>query len=303
MLLGPHLRTAQSLRRVGENARSPGDDLQRHAQGNVVLGQHVPRPRSQRREKDRAMSCARLAVIERAEGPVVRPAQRMGGIATHKTACGIGGQEPRLRAFSLAQAFTPGEACPHYSSFPFSPLQGALIGGSADLGSESMPSCPLKGTKQKRKAVLGLRSPGVNAWASEKARRQNRWLFLTKQFTRDKTAVTRDGASRYMLRQLLAVVVCLLCLGSTRAAPPTDAKTDVDDGCAIRAFIPSLETDNPTLNEAFRIAIGDLLGNVSACRYGTVMLDIPSATDSRRPQLRHPLDPRCRDQCLERRPR
>ena len=35
------------------------------------------------------------------------------------------------------------------------------------------------------------------------------------------------------------------------------------DGVAIQVVIPSLETDNPTVNEAFRIAIGDLLGNVS----------------------------------------
>ena len=60
------------------------------------------------------------------------------------------------------------------------------------------------------------------------------------------------------------------------AAPPADAKDD--DGVAIRAIIPSLETDNPTLNEAFRIAIGDLLGNVSPGRRSANLFGLPSRT-------------------------
>jgi hypothetical protein len=54
--------------------------------------------------------------------------------------------------------------------------------------------------------------------------------------------------------------------GIACAAPPAD-KNKVEDGVAIRVVIPSLETDNPTVNEAFRIAIGDLLGNVSPGEY------------------------------------
>jgi glycogen debranching enzyme len=63
-----------------------------------------------------------------------------------------------------------------------------------------------------------------------------------------------------MLRGLLAIVLCLVCIANASAAPPADKTLD---GVAIRVVIPSLETDNSTLNEAFRIAIGDLLGNVS----------------------------------------
>ena len=51
MFLGPDLRAAEVLRRVGDDARPAGDDLQRHAEGNVFLGQYVPRPRSSRTRK------------------------------------------------------------------------------------------------------------------------------------------------------------------------------------------------------------------------------------------------------------
>ena len=51
MFLGADLRAAEDLRRVGNHARTPRDDLQRHAQGDIVLGQHVPRPRPQRPQK------------------------------------------------------------------------------------------------------------------------------------------------------------------------------------------------------------------------------------------------------------
>jgi glycogen debranching enzyme len=107
----------------------------------------------------------------------------------------------------------------------------------------------------------------VNAWASEKARRQDRSPVLTEQLIRHNAANQPDTASHHMLRGLLAIVLCLVCVANAPAAPPAAADKDVD-GVAIRAIIPSLETDNPTLNEAFRIAIGDLLGNVSAYKYG-----------------------------------
>jgi len=68
----------------------------------------------------------------------------------------------------------------------------------------------------------------------------------------------------------LAALACLACVGAAQGAPPADADKAVD-GVAIRVVIPSLDTDNSTLNEAFRIAIGDLFGNVSAYKYGNAV--------------------------------
>ena len=48
------------------------------------------------------------------------------------------------------------------------------------------------------------------------------------------------------------------------------------DAAAIRVVIPRLETDNSTLNEAFRIAIGDLLGNVSLFQDGLLEHRLPT---------------------------
>ena len=177
------------------------------------------------------MSRARLAMIEGAEGPAVRPAQGLGCAATHKATCEMGGRDQRLpaslptsrmfspaqhrlRAFSLAQAFTPGKIGAHYSPFSLSPLQGALIGDVAELHPESMPMRPLKGTEGKRKKVFWFRIPGVNAWASEKARRQNRSPALAEQLARDNAAGVETGA----------------------------------DGGAFRVVVPSLTTDSPTLD-------------------------------------------------------
>jgi hypothetical protein len=61
-----------------------------------------------------------------------------------------------MLAFSLAQAFTPGtQVALIRSSFPLEPLQG--------LGRPPR----LKGPKRKR-GIVSLASPGVNAWATEK---------------------------------------------------------------------------------------------------------------------------------------
>ncbi len=49
MFLGPRLRAAEVLRRVQETMLRPaGDDLQRRAQGHVVLGQYLSGPRPSR---------------------------------------------------------------------------------------------------------------------------------------------------------------------------------------------------------------------------------------------------------------
>ena len=53
VFLGQDLRAAEVLRRVGDDARPAGHHLQRHAEGNVFLGQYVPRPRSSRTRKER----------------------------------------------------------------------------------------------------------------------------------------------------------------------------------------------------------------------------------------------------------
>ncbi len=56
MSVGAGLRAAEILRRVGDDARSAGDDLQCHTQGHVVVGQPVSRPRP-RRAAGKITSC------------------------------------------------------------------------------------------------------------------------------------------------------------------------------------------------------------------------------------------------------
>ena len=80
------------------------------------------------------------------------------------------------------------------------------------------------------------------------------------------TAGQASSATRRTVFVSLAALSCLACVGAAYGAPPTDADK-AGDAVAIQVVIPSLETDNPTLNEAFRIAIGDLLGNVSTRKY------------------------------------
>ncbi|MGA2257739.1 MAG: hypothetical protein ABSG53_24010 [Thermoguttaceae bacterium] len=55
------------------------------------------------------------------------------------------------------------------------------------------------------------------------------------------------------------------------ARPDDVEKTDQ----TIRASIPTLNTDNATINEAFRIAIGDLMGNVVPCKDGLLDKPVP----------------------------
>ncbi|MGA2616352.1 MAG: glycosyl hydrolase family 65 protein [Thermoguttaceae bacterium] len=59
-------------------------------------------------------------------------------------------------------------------------------------------------------------------------------------------------------------------LGIAWGSPPARAQ---QAGQTIRATIPALDTDNATLNGAFRIAVGDLLGNVAPFQDG--LLDKP----------------------------
>jgi glycogen debranching enzyme len=71
-----------------------------------------------------------------------------------------------------------------------------------------------------------------------------------------------------------AVLICLACVGSAWGAPPAGADK-ADEALAVRVVIPSLETDNWTIKEAFRIAIGDLLGNVSLFQDGLLERRVP----------------------------
>ena len=174
-----------------------------------------------------------------------------------------------------------------------------MIGGFTEVGSKSMPSRPLKGTEGKRKTVFWRHfSTGVNAWASEKARRQDSSPILTERLVCDNAADAVGWANRNPLKEvksrrettphvrranrasrcvfsgLLAVVVCLICIGRACAAPPADIDKAAD-ALAVRVVIPCLETDNPTVKAAFRIAIGDLLGNVSLFQDGLLERRVP----------------------------
>jgi glycogen debranching enzyme len=69
---------------------------------------------------------------------------------------------------------------------------------------------------------------------------------------------------------VLAVLLGLGPLGTSLGLPPADIEM-ADQ--SIRASIPTLNTDNRTINEAFRIAVGDLMGNVAPFKDG--LLDRP----------------------------
>ncbi len=99
-------------------------------------------------------------------------------------------------------------------------------------------------------------------------------------------------------RQLLFALIAGICGWSLSGISAFAAAGDPDQTTVISAAIPSLRTDNATINEAFRIVIGDLLGNVQPFQDG--LLERP-ARHPRGPALRHALDQGCRHQCLERR--
>jgi glycogen debranching enzyme len=61
---------------------------------------------------------------------------------------------------------------------------------------------------------------------------------------------------------VLALSACLTGIAAARELLPKDSKED-GGSVVVRVIMPSFETDNPTIAEAFRIAIGDLVGNVS----------------------------------------
>jgi glycogen debranching enzyme len=73
----------------------------------------------------------------------------------------------------------------------------------------------------------------------------------------------------------LTALICLASIGIAWGAPPADADK-VEDGGTIRVTIPSLEADNWTIKEAFRIAVGDLLGNVSLFKDGLLEHRVPT---------------------------
>ncbi|MGA2066538.1 MAG: glycosyl hydrolase family 65 protein [Thermoguttaceae bacterium] len=68
------------------------------------------------------------------------------------------------------------------------------------------------------------------------------------------------------------LAVWLAILGSNWGSPPAGAE---EAERTIRASIPTLNTDNATLDEAFRIAVGDLLGNVVPYKDGLLDQPVP----------------------------
>ena len=56
---------------------------------------------------------------------------------------------------------------------------------------------------------------------------------------------------------------------------PAAVAGERDQEDAIWVTIPSLRTDNQTINEAFRIAIGDLMGNVQPFKDGLLERPVP----------------------------
>ncbi|MCY2994400.1 MAG: hypothetical protein NTY19_42015 [Planctomycetota bacterium] len=60
------------------------------------------------------------------------------------------------------------------------------------------------------------------------------------------------------------------------------AAGEPDQAIVISAAIPSLRTDNHTINEAFRIAIGDLRGNVQPFKDGLLERPMPVIAKSGR---------------------
>jgi len=74
------------------------------------------------------------------------------------------------------------------------------------------------------------------------------------------------------MRLTILLIALVHSLATTLfAAPPPDADIIADQ--QIRASIPTLHTSNKTINQAFRIAVGDLLGNIAPTKAG--LLDRP----------------------------
>ena len=76
--------------------------------------------------------------------------------------------------------------------------------------------------------------------------------------------IEAEGEGRMRFLQL-TTFVGLLWLGAGTTSAATLA--DIDSG-EIRLSIPSLRTDNRTINDAYRIAVGDLVGNVQPFKNG-----------------------------------
>ena len=76
-----------------------------------------------------------------------------------------------LRAFSLAQAFTPGkEGRPASSLFSSAPFRGRRSSPILDRFPRSAFRRSPEADQTEEKSINASRSPGVNAWASEKVR-------------------------------------------------------------------------------------------------------------------------------------
>jgi hypothetical protein len=90
---------------------------------------------------------------------------------------------------------------------------------------------------------------------------------------REETAVAPEttqpeGSTMKYVQFVFAVLVWTLCTSWMWASPP-------DDGGEIRLRIPALRTNNRTLNDAYRIAIGDLVGNVMPFKSGLLERPAP----------------------------
>ena len=72
---------------------------------------------------------------------------------------------------------------------------------------------------------------------------------------------------------LAVVAVWSGSCGLTWGASPDPGKGD--GATTIKVTIPTLSTDNGTVNAAFRIAVGDLLGNVAPFKDGLLEKPVP----------------------------
>jgi glycogen debranching enzyme len=82
-----------------------------------------------------------------------------------------------------------------------------------------------------------------------------------------------SGAVRVVAGVLAALL--LMTVGTVRqgwAGPPRNIATSVD---SIRVVIPSLTVDNESVHDAFRIALGDLMGNVALFQDGLLERPMP----------------------------
>lgn len=75
-----------------------------------------------------------------------------------------------------------------------------------------------------------------------------------------------------LARLLTIIVTCLHYSGVACGSPPV--VNQADGPTSINVAIPTLNTDNGTVNKAFRIAVGDLLGNIAPFKDG--LLEKPS---------------------------